>query len=62
MAQQSRRAATPPARCAQCPPHGRAGPAVRRQGRTAVLAPNLDTRFAGSIPELYERYLVPLIF
>jgi len=27
-----------------------------------VLAPNLDTRFAGSIPELYERYLVPLIF
>ena len=27
-----------------------------------MLAPNLDTRFAGSIPELYERYLVPLIF
>jgi len=24
--------------------------------------PNADTVFAGSIPQLYERYLVPLIF
>ncbi len=27
-----------------------------------MVAPDIDRLFAGSIPQLYERYLVPLIF
>jgi hypothetical protein len=27
-----------------------------------MTAPNIDPLFAGSIPEIYDRYLVPLIF
>jgi len=33
-----------------------------QSGGNNMIGPNSDTVFSGSIPKLYEKYLVPMIF